>query len=229
MQEIKEKDNRWNKLYDNYIKEEFKDWNEYFKIKMKLKKRFLKLVIKYSRNGKPVLECGAGTGKFSAYLASLGLKTYAMDLETAMIEQAKQLSDKVTPNNPVNLLQGDIRNIPFENKFFSVTHSSGVLEHYNDSEIIEIINEQLRVSDVCIFSVPTPYFEKKMLGNERFMKRKMWRKIISQSNAKIIKETGYHYKTFGKRIIDILKNPKRIFKPIALYTFVLIDKGDIKK
>lgn len=219
-------DNTWNKLYDNYIKEEFKDWNQYFKTKMKLKKRFLKLVIKYSKNNKPVLECGAGTGKFSAYLASLGLATYAMDLEAAMVEQAKELSDKVSPNNQVKVIQGDIRNIPFENKFFSVTHSSGVLEHYNDSEIIKIINEQLRVSDVCIFSVPTPYFEKKMLGNERFMKRNEWRKIISQSNAKIVKETGYHYKTLNKRIIDILNKPKRIFKPIALYTFVLMEKGE---
>jgi ubiquinone/menaquinone biosynthesis C-methylase UbiE len=219
-------DNKWNKLYDNYIKEDFKDWNQYFRIKMKLKKRFLNLVIKYSKSGKPVLECGAGTGKFSAYLASLGINSYAMDIETAMIEQAKELSDKVSPNNPVKVLQGDIRNIPFDNKFFSVTHSSGVLEHYNDSEIVAIINEQLRVSDVCVFSVPTSYFEKKMLGNERFMLRKEWRKIISQSNAKIIKETGYHYKTLDKRVIDIIKKPKRIFKPIALYTFVLTEKGE---
>ena len=219
-------DNRWNKLYDNYIKDEFKDWEQYFKIKMKLKKPFLNLVLKYSKNGKPVLECGSGTGKFSAYLASLGLDAYAMDLEQAMVEQAKDLSNKVSPNNPVKVLQGDIRNIPFKDKFFSVTHSSGVFEHYSDSEIIEIINEQLRVSDVCIFSVPTPYFEKKMLGNERFMMRKEWEKIISQSKAKIIKETGYHYKTIGKRIIDIIKQPKRIFKPIALYTFVLKEKGE---
>lgn len=219
-------DNRWNKLYDNYIKEEFKDWNQYFKTKMKLKKNFLKLVIKYSKNSKPVLECGSGTGKFSAYLASLGLDVYAIDLEYAMVERAKELSNKVSPENPVKVLQGDIRNIPFTDNFFSVTHSSGVFEHYSDSEIVEMINEQLRVSDVCIFSVPTQYFEKKMLGNERFMKRKEWRKIISKSDAKIIKETGYHYKTLGKRIIDILKKPKRIFKPIALYTFVLMEKGE---
>lgn len=223
---MEKEDNRWNKLYDNYIKEEFKDWNRYFKTKMKLKKNFLKLVIKYSKNSKPVLECGSGTGKFSAYLASLGLDVYAIDLETAMVEQAKELSNKVSPENSIKVLQGDIRNIPFTDKFFSVTHSSGVFEHYSDSEIVEIINEQLRVSDVCIFSVPTPYFEKKMLGNERFMRRKEWRKIISKSNAKIIKETGYHYKTLGKRIIDILKKPKRIFKPIALYTFVLMEKGE---
>ena len=160
------------------------------------------------------------------WIASLGLDVYAIDLESAMVEQAKELSNKVSPENPVKVLQGDIRNIPFTDKFFSVTHSSGVFEHYSDSEIVEIIIEQLRVSDVCIFSVPTPYFEKKMLGNERFMRRKEWRKIISKSNAKIIKETGYHYKTLGKRIIDILKKPKRIFKPIALYTFVLMEKGE---
>ena len=219
-------DNRWNKLYDNYIKDEFKDWEQYFKIKMKLKKPFLNLVLKYSKSGKPVLECGAGTGKFSAYLASLGIDAYAMDLEHAMVEQAKDLSNKVSPNNPVKVIQGDIRKIPYKDKFFSVTHSSGVFEHYSDLEIVEIINEQLRVSEVCVFSVPTPYFEKKMLGNERFMMRKEWEKIISKSKAKIIKETGYHYKTFGKRMADIIKNPKWIFKPIALYTFVLMEKGE---
>ena len=42
-----EKDNKWNNLYANYIKEDFKNWDEYFKIKMKLKRRFLKLVLKY--------------------------------------------------------------------------------------------------------------------------------------------------------------------------------------
>jgi len=143
-----------------------------------------------------------------------------------MVKQSKKLSKKISPNNPVKVISGDVRSIPYKDKFFSVTHSSGVLEHYDDEEIINLINEQIRVSDVCIFSVPSPYFEKKMLGNERFMKRKAWRKIISNSNAKIIKESGYHYKTLKKRFIDILKKPKRLFKPIALYVFVLKEKGD---
>lgn len=86
-----------------------------------------------------------------------------MDLEPAMVEQAKKLSKQVSPENEVNVFQGDIRHIPFENNFFSVTHSSGVMEHYSDEEIVEIINEQLRVSDVCVISVPTSYFEKKCL------------------------------------------------------------------
>lgn len=221
---MENKDNQWNKLYQNYINKEYKNWDEYFKTKMKLKKKFLNQVLKYYDGKKPVLECGAGTGKFSAYLASKGVKTYAMDLEQAMVEQAKKLSKQISPENEINVFQGDIRKIPFKNKYFSVTHSSGVMEHYYDEEIIEIINEQLRVSDICVFSVPTPYFEKKMFGNERFMKKNKWREIINKSNAKIIKETGYHYKTFFNRLMDICKKPKRILKPIALYVFVLKEK-----
>jgi len=109
----------------------------------------------------------------------------------------------------------------FEDNTFSVTHSSGVLEHYSDDDIVKLINEQLRVSNVCIFSVPTAYFEKKMLGNERFMSRKEWREILAKSNGFIVEESGYHYKTLKNRIIDVLKKPSRIFKPIALFTFVL--------
>ena len=222
---MKKNEKKWNDLYNKYIMEEFDNWEQYFKIKMRLKKKFLNLVIKYSNNGKPLLECGCGTGKFAAYVASLGMCSYAMDKETEMVNQTKKISKLISPKNKVNVIKGDIINIPFEDKFFSVTHSSGVLEHYEDIEIIKLINEQIRVSDFCIFSVPSSYFEKKMLGNERFMSRKKWRKIIEQSNAKIIKESGYHYKILKKRIIEKIKNPKKIFKPVALYVFVLEEKG----
>ncbi len=222
---MENKDNKWNTLYKEYINAGYSSWEEYFAEKMKLKKRFFNLVVKYSANGKPILECGAGTGKFSAYLASLGFDAYAIDLEPAMVEQAKQLSNNISPSNPVKAIQGDILHIPYENKKFSVTHSSGVLEHFSDEQIVEVINEQLRVADNMVFSVPSQYFEKKMLGNERFLTREQWRKIISYSNAKIVEESGYHYKPLKKRLIDNIKNPHRILKPIALMTFVLQEKG----
>ena len=216
-------DTKWNGLYNKYIDEDYKNWQDYFKIKMSLKKKFIDLVIKYSNN-KPVLECGCGTGKTAVYLTTLNIKSYAMDKEKDMVERTKRLSEEVNPKNIVKAFLGDIKSIPYEDKYFSVTHSSGVMEHYSDNDIINLINEQLRVSDYCIFSVPSSYFEKKMLGNERFLSKKEWRNIITKSNGRIIKETGYHYKTFGKRILDILKKPKKVFKPIALYVFVLKEK-----
>lgn len=221
---MKDDENKWNELYTEYIKDGFKSWNEYFEIKMKLKKRFCNMVKKYAKNGKPILECGAGTGKFSAYLASMGYTAYAMDIEPAMVAQAKELSNRITPFNPVIVIQCDIRSIPYGNKFFSVAHSSGVFEHYSNKEIVTIINEQLRVADTIVFSVPSPYFEEKMFGNERFMMKKEWRAIIAKSNAKIVEETGYHYKPFRKRFVDIIKKPQKLFSPIAMYTFVLKEK-----
>ncbi len=215
---------KWNTLYRNYINKNFSDWDEYFNIKMKLKRKFIKQVLKYSVSGKPVLECGCGTGKTSILLSSYGITTYATDIEKEMVKETKKKSKEMYPENLVNVFEGDIRTIPYENKFFSVSHSSGVLEHYSDEEIVNLINEQLRVSDYCVFSVPTKYFEKKMLGNERFLSRKEWKNIISKSNAKIIKESGYHYKTLKYRLLDIIKKPNRIFKPVALYLFVLKER-----
>lgn len=211
----------WDKLYRNYIKKDYNNWDYYFKTKMRLKKRFIKEVVRYSQSGKPVIECGCGTAKTSVFLSMNGIKTYAFDLDNKMINQAKKLSKKYSSKNKTIIFKGNIKSIPYKDKFFSVAHSSGVLEHFNDKEIIRILNEQLRVADYCIFSVPTSYFEKKMLGNERFLTKEQWRKIIKKSNGEIIKETGYHYKVLSKRIIDVLKKPSRIFKPIALYTFVL--------
>lgn len=215
---------KWNTLYRNYINKNFSDWDEYFNIKMKLKRKFIKQVLKYSVSGKPVLECGCGTGKTSILLSSYGITTYAMDIEKEMVKETKKKSKEMYPENLVNVFEGDIRTIPYENKFFSVSHSSGVLEHYSDEEIVNLINEQLRVSDYCVFSVPTKYFEEKMLGNERFLSRKEWKNIISKSNAKIIKESGYHYKTLKYRLLDIIKKTNRIFKPVALYLFVLKER-----
>ena len=221
---MKNTDNKWNKLYSQYIQSNYNNWKEYFYEKMKLKRKFFNLVIKYSSNNKPVIECGSGTGKFSVYLASSGLNVYAMDLESEMVKQTKQLSKSIIPTNPVKVFKGDISSIPFKDNFFSVSHSSGVLEHFSDRKIVQLIDEQMRVADTVIFSVPSQYFEKKMLGDERFLSRKKWRKIISKTKAKIIKETGYHYKPLIKRIIDIFQKPSRIFKPIALYIFVLQEK-----
>ena len=215
----------WYKLYENYINNEYRDWEQYYKIKMRLKNKFNREVIKHYDGIRPVLECGCGLGKTSIYYASLGIKTYAMDLEQAMVDKTNSLSKKYNKKNKVKCVCGNILNIPYKDKYFSVTHSSGVLEHFQDNEIKKIINEQLRVSDYMVFSVPTKYFEKKMLGNERFMSRKEWRNIIKNSNGVIIKETGYHYKNFGKRLSDIIKKPNRLFKPIAMYTFVLTERS----
>lgn len=110
------------------------------------------------------------------FLSCFGIKTYAMDLEKEMVESARKRFKKYRCKCKV--IQGDINNIPFKDKFFSVTHSSGVLEHYSDSEIVNMINEQLRVSDYCVFSVPTSYFEKRCWVMKGFFQENSGEKLL---------------------------------------------------
>ena len=53
------------------------------------------------------------------------------------------------------------KNVSFEIRDFELNKKGEKCVNYSDEKIVEIINEQLRVSDICVFSVPTPYFEKK--------------------------------------------------------------------
>jgi len=220
---------KWNELYEANVQKNFGNWDYYIKAKIKLKKKFFALVFQYA-GGKPLLECGTGTGKFAAYLATLGYDSYAVDIEDGMVEKAIQLSQKVSPDNPVKVSKADIRNLPFDDKFFSVAHSNGVFEHYQDEEIVQLINEQLRAADTIVFGVPSTYYgeNEKMHGDERFLAKKKWRDIIAGSNAKIVKETGCHSWPFKRRMLEIAKSPSKIFKPIAIYTFALQDKEDGK-
>lgn len=53
------------------------------------------------------------------------------------------------------------KNVSFEIRDFELNKKGEKCVNYSDEKIVEIINEQLRISDICVFSVPTPYFEKK--------------------------------------------------------------------
>jgi ubiquinone/menaquinone biosynthesis C-methylase UbiE len=215
---------RWDGLYEKEIREHYGNAQNYINQKRRLKHNFLELIQRNASSEKPMLEAGSGTGKTSAYFASKGYQAYAMDIEEDMLIKAKALSKMITPDNPVKIIHADVHRIPYDDKFFSVTHSSGVLEHFQDDEIVELLNEQLRVSDKVVFAVPSPYFKIKMNGDERFLSKKKWRWLISKTRGKIITETGTHYRPLCQRIIEFPKNLHRIIYPKANYVFELEEK-----
>jgi ubiquinone/menaquinone biosynthesis C-methylase UbiE/HD superfamily phosphohydrolase YqeK len=215
---------RWDGLYEKEIRDHYGNAQNYIDQKRKLKYNFLELIRKNASFKKPMLEAGSGTGKTSADFASKGYQAYAMDIEEDMLIKAKALSKMIAPENPVKIIHADIHRIPYDNKFFAVTHSSGVLEHFQDDEIVELLNEQLRVSDKVVFAVPSPYFKVKMNGDERFLPKKKWKELISKTRGKIITETGTHYRPLCQRIIEFPKNLHRIIYSKANYVFELEEK-----
>lgn len=131
------------------------------------------------------MELGSGTGILALKIASLGNKVIALDSDKDMIALSKKYFLKEFDNPSITYINKDIREYDVKGKF-DVIYSIGILEHYTDKEIVELINKQLVLSNYVIFGIPTKYFDenKKMYGNERYLKIRYWRNLIEQSNGK---------------------------------------------
>ncbi len=157
-------------------------------------------------------------------LSTLGNYVTALDLDEDMIKLSKKYFLNKFNNAKINYICEDIRDFN-SLEIFDVIYSIGILEHYNDSEIIDLINKQISISGIVIFGIPTKYFDenKKMYSNERYLSIKYWRCLVENSGCRIIEETSYHYLNFFRRII----NYKEYFKPNPVHIFVI--EKDISK
>ena len=94
-------------------------------------------------------------------------------------------------NGKVIFQIADAHNLPFNNDSFDLCFSQGFFEHFDDEDIIKLIQEQLRVAKVIIFSVPTFWYPIQDFGDERLMKKEEWLEILSQFNIeKAVYYTG---------------------------------------
>lgn len=213
----KTEDAKWYELYKIDI-EEFNTPDEYIEYKLKYKKKFIEKVIKYSQN-KKVIEMGCGTGLMAGYLQKLGLNVTALDLSQKVLGYAHEIAKQSNVIEPCKYEQGDILNLKYKANTFDVSYSNGVLEHFNDDEVITILKQQMKISKYVIFGIPSTYFNmnEKMLGNERSLTLKEWSKLIEQAGGHIIEQTSFHYYKLYRRIFEV----KKWFKPKAFWLFVI--------
>jgi malonyl-CoA O-methyltransferase len=111
-----------------------------------------KPMLQNSQNGESMLELGSGTGTLSAVLAMYGRDTYLLDYSKDSIEYAKNLFKEL--NLKGNFLCQDILNrISMDDDSVDWVWSSGLLEHFTDEQITEILNESLRVGKKGVMSL----------------------------------------------------------------------------
>jgi SAM-dependent methyltransferase len=93
---------------------------------------------------KRILDCGAGgLDPKIAIFADYGYELYGIDIDTDQIKDAK----KFAKNNDIilNIIKGDMREIPFENDFFGLVFSYLSLVHLSKNDINRAIDEMFRV------------------------------------------------------------------------------------
>lgn len=210
----------WYEIYIDEINEKGSISN-YVNDKIKTKKNLIDLIKKYSPN-KKIIEAGSGTGILSTYLASLGFDSVAIDIDKDILNFSKKIAKEYGAKNKPKFMIDSILKLNYKNKEFDVSFSNGVLEHFSDKEIIKTIKKQLKIANTVIVGIPTKYFDddEAMYGDERFLKLKFWREIISQAGGKIIEEKSCHFLTKPK----ILLNFKKYFRPFPYRIFVIQEK-----
>lgn len=144
-------------------------------------KPFLIEITSSARKNKEILEVGTGSGALSVFLSHLGYKIISIDNDEGVLNIARQ--NNAYLNGRVSLKKADAYRLPFKGDSFGACFSQGFFEHFNDEDIRELLNEQLRVSKVVIFSVPAFWYFRRDFGDERLMKKEDWLGILSEFNV----------------------------------------------
>lgn len=97
------------------------------------------------RDVKRILDAGCGTGRHVLFFQEQGYETHGVDISPEAIEIGNKLL--LSKNLKPNLRTGDITKLPFEDEFFDVVVSFGVLDHILFSEAKKSIDEIYRVCE----------------------------------------------------------------------------------
>lgn len=213
----------WYILYKNDI-ENNNGIKEYYNKKICNRKKLINKIIKYKKEGK-ILEAGCGTGVLSVKLSDIGYDVIAIDNDERMLELLNKIN-KIITKKRVQTKKIDIFNLKdkFKEEKIDIIFSVGVLEHFKDKEIINLIKTQISISNYVFIAIPTKYFNKNeaLYGNERFLSYKKWRSLIKESGGTIIEEFSCQNQSF----FGIIKNIRKYFRPAPIRVFVV--KGDRK-
>lgn len=112
-------------------------------------KDYYKSIQKYFRESLPknqkikLLEAGCGSGKASFIVAEKNWELTLVDISENALLYAKQLSIKWGHPN-AQLIEGDIFDLPVADHSFDFVWNIGVIEHYDCTEIKQIIASMIR-------------------------------------------------------------------------------------
>jgi len=162
----------------------------------------IKAVNGYATPPDKLLEVGFGTGFTAIALSKLGYKVYAVDEIFELIEPAEKENEKRQGSVVfLNLNNSQLWNYFLESAIsFQLIYHQGLLEHFSDEKIVEMLNQQIPLCRYLVFSVPSINYGGQDFGDEKLMCLADWQKILNDFE---IVESKYYDE--AKHILIVLK------------------------
>lgn len=142
----------------------------------------IKIIRRIASPGDVILEAGCGSGRTAMLLADMGYHIVAVDRSFILLNR---LSNITAFLSNLNLVNTDIGDMPFREKIFKVAYSCGVLEHFDQQEIIRFLIEQRKVSTYVIVDVPNDKCVKQCFGDERFYSDEEWNALFNEAGLTV--------------------------------------------
>lgn len=149
-----------------------------------------------------VLEVGANIGLQLRHLQSQGFDNlYGVEIQSDAVERAKRLT------KGINIIRGSAFDLPFQNNYFDLVFTSGVLIHIHPKDQKAAMREMFRVSRKYIWGFE--YFNETVQeipyrGNRNVLWKNNFPKLWQQycPKLKLVKVKKYRY--VGQKIQDVM-------------------------
>lgn len=183
------------------MKEKILSWSNYYKKIPNIEKfignlygqkEFIQKIV--SLNPKKILEVGGGSATMSIFLSYLGIDVTAIDIDKKLLKKQEKITKRY--NAKINIQYADAFKLPYKKNEFDLVFHQGLLEHFSDKDIYRLLDENLRVAPVVVFSVPNNFYPKKDFGDEHLMSKTYWEKILRDYN--LVYSVNYSKKIFPK-------------------------------
>jgi 2-polyprenyl-3-methyl-5-hydroxy-6-metoxy-1,4-benzoquinol methylase len=150
-----------------------------------------------------ILEIGAGGANLAIFLSTLGMQVTAMDKNKKVLEIAQKNSEQF--GGRVEFLCADAFHTPFRDQAFELCVSQGLLEHFADEKILDLVNEQVRIARRVFISIPNHYYPVRDFGDERLSSTAHWRTLIKSG----LKKTRFEIRTLEYGRFFLRSHPVR--------------------
>ena len=193
-----------------------------------IQENYINTVKKYTPQNGKILEIAAGSGLTSVLLADMGYKVTCTDIDEDLLESIKNKFSSI----PMKIESVDMFSAGSKYEilqFDSIIHQ-GLLEHFEDEEIIEIIRQQKDLAHFLIFDIPNDKRIEKVqeYGNERFLSTEHWISLFEKAGCVIIDIEGRRFEGLLEKNKYALDKFERL-KYGTSNTFVIKSKDRISK